>query len=196
MRLLKLVPDDTNIKFLRWRIPFYSFSMLLVIASLALVFTRGLNLGVDFVGGQQIQVTFTQSKEAPLGELRDKVSGLGYGEPVIQLFGEPNQVSIRFRLPEEVANNPKASDAMTSNVVKTIEGNFKDARIDDLSAVSGKVSGELFSTAMYALGFAMLAISIYIWVRFEWQFGVGALFALVHDVSLDPGHVRAVPARI
>jgi preprotein translocase subunit SecF len=76
---------------------------------------------------------------------------------------------------------------MTSQVTNTITNNFPGARIDDLSAVSGKVSGELFSTAMWALGLAMLAIAVYIWVRFEWQFGVGALFALFHDVSLTLG---------
>jgi len=187
MRLLKLVPDDTNIRFLRWRVPFYAISLLLVAASLTLVFTRGLNLGVDFVGGQQIQVTFTESSEAPIAELREKIGALGYGEPVIQSAGEANSVNIRYRLPPEVQDNPQASDAMTGQVTSTITGNFEDARIDDLSAVSGKVSGELFTTAMYALLFAMIAISIYIWVRFEWQFGVGALFALFHDVSLTLG---------
>jgi len=187
MRLLKLVPDDTNIKFLRWSTPFYVLSAILLVASLALVFTRGLNLGVDFVGGQQIQVTFTESEEAPVAELREQVGALGYGEPVIQRFGEDNQVTIRLRLPDEVAEDAEAADAMTSRVTNTITGNFADARIDDLSAVSGKVSSELFTTAMYALAFAMIAISIYIWVRFEWQFGVGALFALFHDVTLTLG---------
>ena len=187
MRLLKLVPDDTNIKFLRWRLPFYSISMVLVIASLFLVFSRGLNLGVDFVGGQQVLVTFTQSQDAPLAELRKDVTALGYGEPVVQVAGAKNQASIRFRLPEDVANNAAKSDEMTTRVTNTITGNFPGARIDDLASVSGKVSGELFSTAMKALILAMIAISIYIWVRFEWQFGVGALLALVHDTSLTLG---------
>ncbi|MXO59498.1 protein translocase subunit SecF [Altererythrobacter salegens] len=187
MRLLKLVPDNTNIHFLRWRVPFYLISLALIAASLTLVFTRGLNLGVDFVGGQQVQVTFTQSEEAPVAELRERIGSLGYGEPVIQRADGPNSVNIRFRLPPEVQEDPKASDAMTSQVTTTITNNFPGARIDDLSAVSGKVSGELFSTAMWALGLAMLAISVYIWVRFEWQFGVGALFALFHDVSLTLG---------
>ncbi|WP_305096419.1 protein translocase subunit SecF [Croceibacterium aestuarii] len=187
MRLIKLIPDNTNIHFLRWRVPFYVISMVLIAASLTLVFTRGLNLGVDFVGGQQVQVTFTGAGDAPIAELRQKVGSLGYGEPVIQNADGPKSVNIRFRLPPEVQEDPKASDAMTSQVTNTITNNFPGARIDDLSAVSGKVSGELFSTAMWALGLAMLAISIYIWVRFEWQFGVGALFALFHDVSLTLG---------
>jgi preprotein translocase subunit SecF len=187
MRLLKLVPDDTNIRFLRWRIPFYVVSALLIAASWALVLTQGLNLGVDFVGGQQIKVTFTQSEQAPVAELRERVGALGYGEPVIQTADGPNSVNVRFRLPPEVQADAQASAAMTSNVTGTITDNFAGARIDDLSAVSGKVSGELFSTAMLALGLAMAAIALYIWVRFEWQFGVGALFALFHDVSLTLG---------
>jgi preprotein translocase subunit SecF len=187
MRLLKLVPDDTNIHFLRWRLPFYLVSMLLVAASWTLVFTQGLNYGVDFVGGQQIQVTFTESEEAPIPELRERVAALGYGEPVVQSTDAPNSVQIRYRLPPEVQDDAEASAAMTSRVMNTITDNFEGARIDDLSAVSGKVSGELRSTAMLALGLAMLAIALYIWIRFEWQFGVGALFALFHDVSLTLG---------
>ncbi|MEO6386996.1 MAG: protein translocase subunit SecF [Croceibacterium sp.] len=187
MRLLKLVPDDTNIHFLKWRVPFYVLSLILIAASLTLVVTRGLNLGVDFVGGQQLQVTFTQSAAAPVAKLRQDVSALGYGEPVIQTADMPNSVNIRFRLPPEVQNNDQASEAMTTQVTDTITNNFADARIDGLSAVTAKVSGELFTTAMYALLAAMAAISIYIWVRFEWQFGIGALFALFHDVSLTLG---------
>lgn len=187
MKLLKLVPDDTNIQFLRWRIPFYIVSCLLIAASLTLVATRGLNFGVDFVGGQMIRATFVESSEAPVGELRAQISKLGYGEPVIQRFGAPNEVSIRMRLPEGAAKDPALSENMTRKVVATVRDGHDDARIDGVDSVSGKVSGELFETAAYALLFAMIAISIYIWVRFEWQFGVGALFALVHDVSLTLG---------
>ena len=97
MKLLKLVPDDTNIKFLRWRVPFFAISILLIAASWALVFTKGLNYGVDFAGGLEVRATFTQSVEAPVGELREKVATLGYGDPVVQRFGEDNQVSIRVR---------------------------------------------------------------------------------------------------
>ena len=70
MRLLKLVPDNTNIHFLRWQWPTTIVSALLMIASWTLVFTHGLNMGVDFVGGQMIRVTFTQSAEAPVAQLR------------------------------------------------------------------------------------------------------------------------------
>lgn len=187
MKLLKLVPDNTNIKFLRWRIPFYSVSLLLMAASLALVFTKGLNLGVDFVGGQMIRVTFTQSQSVPVGELRESVGKLGYGEPILQQFGKPNEVSIRMKLPEGSDQNTGLANEMANKITASIKAGHPDARIDGVDSVSGKVSGELFQTGMMALGLAMIAISIYIWIRFEWQFGVGALFALVHDVTLTLG---------
>jgi len=187
MKLLKLVPDDTNIRFLRWRVPFYTFSLLLMAASLTLVFTKGLNLGVDFIGGQMVRVTFVDSPAAPVGELRKSIGNLGYGEPIIQQFGKPNEVSIRMKLPHGAEKDPGLSDAMSRKITTTIRAEHADARIDGIDSVSGKVSGELFKTGMQALLFAMIAISIYIWVRFEWQFGVGALFALLHDVTLTLG---------
>jgi preprotein translocase subunit SecF len=186
MKLLKLIPDNTNIKFLRWRVPFYAVSLLLMAASLTLVFTKGLNLGVDFVGGQSVRVTFVGEPVAPIAEIRDDVGALGYGDPIIQQIGEPNQVSIRMKLPED-ASGLGLADQMTRKIVSTVRAEHPDARIDGVESVSGKVSGELFSTGMLALGLAMIGISIYIWVRFEWQFGVGALFALVHDVVLTLG---------
>jgi len=187
MKLLKLVPDNTNIRFLRWRVPFYVISLVLMAASVGLVLTKGLNLGVDFVGGQMIRVTFTQSAEAPVAELRESVGALGYGEPIIQQFGKPNEISIRLKLPEGSEDQPELADTMTRKIVSTVREGHADARIDGVDSVSGKVSGELFDTGMKALLAAMLAIAIYIWVRFEWQFGVGALFALLHDVTLTIG---------
>ena len=187
MRLLKLVPDDTNIHFLKWRVPFFVVSGLLILLSWVMIFVNGLNLGVDFIGGQMIRVTFAQSAEAPVAALRGEVEKLGYGEPTIQRFGQPNQVSIRMKLPEGSEKDPGLSEAMATKITTAIKAAHPDARVDGVDSVSGKVSGELYATGMKALVFAMIAISIYIWVRFEWQFGVGALFALVHDVSLTLG---------
>ena len=87
MKLLKLVPQDTNIKFLKFRVPFFLFSIALMIASWALVAVQGLNLGIDFAGGQKIELTFEEQTQAPVGELRELVEGLGYGTPTVQEFG-------------------------------------------------------------------------------------------------------------
>ncbi|MET0252015.1 MAG: protein translocase subunit SecF [Novosphingobium sp.] len=187
MRLLKLVPDDTNIDFLRWRTPFYIISLVLMVASLGLVFAKGLNLGVDFVGGQMIRVSFVQHAEAPVESLRRDVGAVGFGEPLIQRYGKPNEVSIRMKLPEGAEKDPALSDAMARKISAEVRAKYPDARIDGVDSVSGKVSGELFRTGMTALIAAMIAISIYIWVRFEWQFGIGALLSLAHDVTLTLG---------
>jgi len=187
MRLLKLVPDDTNIGFLKWRNIAMAFSILTIIASIGLVAAKGLNFGVDFIGGQMIQATFIETETAPIAELRDSIGGLGYGEATIQRFGDANEVSIRMRLPTEAESRPEAANEMTEKIVATIRSDHPDVRIDGVESVSGKVSSELFETGAYSLLFAMIAISIYIWIRFEWQFGVGALFALVHDVALTFG---------
>ncbi len=187
MKLLKLVPDDTNIRFLRWRVPFYVISLLLMAASLGLVFTKGLNLGVDFVGGQMIRVTFTQTPVAPISQLRSEVEKLGFGEPIIQQFGKPNEISIRMKLPAGAERDPGLAEAMAKRITATVQTGHRDARIDGVDSVSGKVSKELGWTAFQALGFAALAVAAYIWFRFEWQFGVGALFSLVHDVTLTLG---------
>ena len=187
MRLLKLVPDDTNIHFLKWRLPFFIISGLLVIASWTLVAVHGLNMGVDFVGGQMIRVSFTQSATAPIAALRGEVEALGYGEPIIQTFGKPNEMSIRMRLPAGSEKNAGIADAMSKTITAAIHAKHADARVDGVDSVSGKVSKELGWTAFKALGLSAIAISIYIWYRFEWQFGIGALVSLVHDVSLTMG---------
>ena len=187
MKLLKLVPADTNIKFLKLRWPFFIFSMVLIAASWAAVFLNGLNYGVDFAGGQEVRLTFTESEQAPVPELRQKVADLGYGTPVVQEFGAPNIVSIRVPLPEEVEDTPGAATEIGNQVIATIQSDYPEARPDSNETVSGKVAGEFRESAALALLAAMMAVAIYIWVRFEWQFGVGALFALFHDVSVTLG---------
>jgi preprotein translocase subunit SecF len=112
---------------------------------------------------------------------------LGYGEPVIQQFGQPNQISIRMKLPHGSDADAGLADAMSRKITADIKARHADARVDGVDSVSGKVSKELGWTAFQALGFAALAIAAYIWVRFEWQFGIGALLSLVHDVSLTLG---------
>jgi len=187
MRLLKLVPDNTNIQFLKWRNIAIILSIILTVASIALTVTRGLNFGVDFAGGQMIQVTFTQDEVAPIAELREDIATLGVAGASIQRFGDENQVSIRMRVTEVSGDDPALATAVSTRVTQMIQSEHEGARIDAVDSVSGKVSGELFQAGALALGLAMVAISLYIWLRFEWQFGVGALFALFHDVALTFG---------
>ena len=183
MRLLKLVPDDTNIQFLRWRKVAMAISLLMIAASIALVAVRGLNLGVDFVGGQSVRVEFTGAMP-PIDEIREKVGAIGLGEATIQQFGSDKAVSIRTALPE---GDKAAAERAGQQLVAGIAEAFPTATTGSFETVSGKVSEELLRTGALSLILAMIAISIYIWIRFEWQFGVGALFALFHDVALTFG---------
>ena len=187
MKLLKLVPDNTNIKFLKLRIPFFVLSLVLIFGSWAAVLVNGLNFGVDFAGGQEVRMTFQQREQAPIPSLRELVGRLGYGEPVVQEFGGPQSVSIRVALPEGAEDTPGAATAIGDKVIASITAEYPDARKDGNDTVSGKVAGEFRNQAILALLAAMAAVSLYIWVRFEWQFGVGAMFALVHDVSVTVG---------
>lgn len=183
MRLLKLVPEDTNIDFLRWRKVASAASFILVAISIALVAVKGLNLGVDFVGGQSVRVEFPGTMPK-IDEIREKVGDIGLGEATIQQFGSDKAVSIRTALPE---GDKAAADRAGKQLVDGIHKAFPAAHTGSVETVSGKVSGELIRTGALSLALAMIGISIYIWIRFEWQFGVGALGRLFHEVALTFG---------
>ena len=182
MKLLKLVPDNTNIDFMRWRNVALVLSILVTIASLVLVGVRGLNLGVDFVGGQMIRVTFAQ--QVDVERLRADVGTLNIGEGSIQETGGPRSYQIRLPKPE---GGEAAANRAATQVRSMLEQRYPGARVDSVETVSGKVSEELAWDGSLAIGLAMLGIAIYIWFRFEWQFGVGALVTLFHDVAMTLG---------
>ncbi len=198
MRPLKLVPDNTNIRFLRWKWVALALSVTLLASSIGLVAMRGLNWGVDFVGGQQMRVSFAQSVD--LGEFRARLSALDVGDVSIQQMADPKIMTVR--IPLEGSGNPigkcigtgyaatakaddsnKIASAVRAEIVKAYPG----ANVGSVNSVSGKVGCELFSTGSVALALAMAAIALFIWFRFEWQFGVGALVTLFHDVVLTFG---------
>jgi preprotein translocase subunit SecF len=182
MRPLKLVPDNTNIPFLKWRNVAMALSLLLIIGSIVLCVVKGFNLGIDFVGGQQTRVTFSQPVD--IETLRQRVEALGYGEATIQRSGDTTEYSVRTPLPE---GGEDAANKAASAIRATIQQGYPGAQVAGAQSVSGKVSEELFRNGAISLTLAMLAIALYIWFRFEWQFGVGALFALFHDVALTLG---------
>lgn len=179
---LKLVPDDTNIPFLKYRNIAMVLSILLIVASIALCAVRGFNLGIDFVGGQTVRVHFDRA--VPIDEIRSKMAAIGFDDVTIQEFGGPQEIGIRTALPD---GGDTAAEAAATRMRTVIESNFEGARVTGVESVSGKVSNELFRTGAWALGAAMVGIALYIWFSFEWQFGVGALFALFHDVALTLG---------
>jgi preprotein translocase subunit SecF len=182
MKLLKLVPDNTNIDFMRWRNLAVVLSTLLTIASFSYTAYRGLNLGVDFIGGQVIRVTFVQPVDVE--QLRGRVDNLRLGEASIQEFGGPKSYQIRLPKP---GGGDTAANVAADKVKQLVTTTYPGARVDAVETVSGKVSEELARDGALAIALAMLGIAIYIWFRFEWQFGVGALVTLLHDVAMTLG---------
>jgi preprotein translocase subunit SecF len=182
MKLLKLVPDNTNIDFMKWRNIALVLSIIVTAASLSLVAVKGLNLGVDFLGGQMIRVTFAQKVDVE--KLRNDVETLNLGEASIQETGGPRSFQIRLPKPE---GGEAAANRAATQVRGMIGQRYPGSRVDSVETVSGKVSEELAWDGSLAIALAMVGIAIYIWFRFEWQFGVGALVTLFHDVSMTLG---------
>jgi preprotein translocase subunit SecF len=167
---------------MRWRNVAVVLSTIMTIASLTYTAYRGLNMGVDFVGGQMIRVSFAQPIDVE--QLRSRVDGLQLGESSIQEFGGPKTYQIRLPVPHggDAAANIAATKEKTM-----ITASYPGSKIDSVESVSGKVSEELAENGAMAIVFAMLGIAIYIWFRFEWQFGIGALVTLAHDISMTLG---------
>ena len=183
MRLLKLVPDNTNIGFVRLRYWAFGLTALLSVIALATVFIYRLNLGVDFVGGLMIEEKFEQPPS--LDKLRSTIERLELGEVRLQQFGDPKTISIR--LPPPKSDDKGATDAVVKKVQTAINAEFPGARFSRQDAVSGKVSNELIWKGALAVMLAVLGIGLFAIFRFEWQFGVSTVVAIVHDVLMTLG---------
>jgi preprotein translocase subunit SecF len=183
MKLLKLVPDHTNLDFMRWRNLALVLSLIATVASVAFTIYRGLNLGIDFVGGEVVRAEFTQPVH--IDDLRGRVDRICACEAGITTLGKNNQ-TFQIRLPKPPGAET-ASNVMVSKLRSAIPQQYAGARVDAGESVSGKVSEELAKDSALAVALAMLGIAIYIWFRFEWQFGVGALLTLAHDIAMTLG---------
>jgi preprotein translocase subunit SecF len=175
---IRLIPDDTKIPFMRASRFGFFISGLLCFASVLLFVFVGLNYGVDFKGGTNFVVRFPQAVN--LDELRIKMDGLGLGEVEIQGFGEPTDVSIKI----EAHEGDEAQLEVTNKVKAALGSSVEYLSIESLGP---KVSGELTEQGTLAVVTAIMAIVIYIWFRFEWQFSIGAVVSLLHDVLLTIG---------
>ena len=183
MRLLKLVPDNTNIHFVALRRWAFGLTLLLSVLSVAAVAYRGLNVGVDFVGGLMIEETFTAPPS--LDKVRSVVDALGVGEAQLQQLDNANTVSVKLPLPK--SNDSGATNAVVAKVNGALAQAFPGAKFSRQDAVSGKVSGELIKWGMLAVLIAVLAIAVFSWFRYEWQFGVSTFVAIGHDLLMTLG---------
>jgi preprotein translocase subunit SecF len=180
MFMLKIVPATTNVNFIGMRRLAYPLSAFLIVASIAVFLVHGLNFGIDFRGGTLIEIK--TEGPANVEQLRETVGQLGLGEVRIQEFGAPDDVLIRV----QQQDGAEAEQVKAIEVIKKALGdNVAEYRRTEF--VGPTVGAELIQSAIWAVTFAIGAILIYVWFRFEWQFGVGAVIALTHDVITTIG---------
>ena len=178
MRPLRLVPDDTKIQFMRGRFAGVIVSAVLSTLSIVLFFYPGLNLGVDFRGG--ILVELRGSQPLQTDAIRAAFAPLGFGDLRVQEFGSPQDVLVRFE------NNTHLQNAQ-SQIATQVTKALPDVQIRRVEVVGATVSAELFRNGLLATGLALVAVLIYIWFRFEWQFGIGVVATLILDVTKTVG---------
>ena len=177
---LKLVPSDTSINFLKHRRIALIFSLFLVASSIGLFVVKGLNLGIDFKGGILIEARNTTGP-ADISGLRADLGQLGLGDISLQEFGIPTDVLVRVQRQE---GDEEAQIAAIAAISSTL-GDSYDIRRTEF--VGPTVGAELAEKGMLAVACALLAIMVYIWFRFEWQFSIAAILALAHDVLSTVG---------
>jgi len=187
-RALRLVPQETSIDFFsRWKL-WLGISGVMILVALGSFGLQGLNFGIDFKGGTTIR---TQSAEpVDVGQYRDAVGSLGLGDISITEVFDPtfgpdeNVAMVRIQAQDD-------TESVTPEVIAEVEAALQSAVPDieftSVESVGPKVSGELIQAAIIAVALAIGAVLVYIWLRFEWQFAVGAVIALVHDVALTVG---------
>jgi preprotein translocase subunit SecF len=179
---IRLVPQHTEIRFLKFRRAAFLLSAVLGAASVVLLFATGLNFGIDFRGGILIEARTVADSD--IGAMRGALSGLGLGDVSLQEFGDPRDVLIRV---EEQPGGEEAQTVAVDALKGALAIEIGEVEYRRVEFVGPKVSGELIRDGVLALGLALLAMMVYIWLRFEWQFGLGAVLALVHDVLLTMG---------
>lgn len=184
--LIKLLPAKTNFQFVRFAPIFGIVSVVAVIASVVMTLTPftppcgGLTCGVDFTGGTVLEIT-TAPEPADLSAIRSSLNELDLRDVQVQAFGSPTEALIRFQSTEGTTS------ALIDQVRDQLTAAQGTAEITRTEAVSGQISQELLTNGVLALAIAVLMMLIYIWFRFEWTFGVGAVVGLLHDVILTFG---------
>ncbi len=185
---MEFFKSDKIHNFMAKRLPFLGISSILVIASLVILFTKGLNFGIDFAGGTLVQVQYEQ--KAPIDKIRNVLNETKYKGSSITEFGSPQEVVIRITgTSSNLAND--IGDEMHKILDST--GNFEVRRVD---MVGPKVGNELREKGLMALGLSLIVILIYVSFRFEWRFAVASILALAHDVTIALGAIALVGVEV
>jgi preprotein translocase SecF subunit len=172
---------DYKLNFNKYFKAFNIFSIALIIISVALLMFKGLNFGVDFKGGTLIELRATD-KQITISQLRQSFLNMNLGDVTVKEFGKNNDFLIKFEKKEN--NNSDLIGQVKEDLTKFVGPGFNFRRVE---SVGPKVSTELLKSGVIAIGLSLAAMLIYIWIRFEWQFSIGAILALLHDVLLTLG---------
>lgn len=179
--MFQIIKGDRTIGFMALRKAAMVFSVLLMIASIAMVTTKGLNLGLDFTGGTVIEVGFSQ--EADLKEVRSILESNNFEDAIVQSFGSPRDVLIRLAPRQDVK-----AETIGTQVLEALNANSaQEVSMRRIEFVGPKVGDELAEKGGLAMLAALICIMIYVALRFEWRFAIGSVFALAHDVFLTVG---------
>ncbi len=178
----RFIPDGTKIPFMKISKVLIIFSIIVSIAAITTAFTKGFNLGIDFIGGSAIELQYTGEGEADPGRIREVLDGLGLGEVQVQQFGTPQDVLVRVQ--QQPGGDAEQQAAVEKVRAALVDENYDIRRIE---TVGPQVSGELTAKGTLAVLVAMGAILIYVWFRFEWQFALAAITTTAHDVIMTIG---------
>lgn len=179
---IKLLPHKTNFHFVKYALPAGILSLVLCVASIVACFYPGLEMGIDFKGGAVMEMTAPAGQSIDAGKVREAMNSLDLGEVQVQNIDGDQRAIVRFQVPDN-----EDQTAVVTRVQKGITDAVGQVTFSGTSVVGSKVSGELFTSGLLALGAAILLMFGYIWFRFEPQFGFGAIAGLVHDVILTFG---------
>ena len=171
----------SNIPFVNYFRAFNIISLIIILISVGSIFYKGLNFGVDFKGGTLIELR-VDNKEISISEIREAFIKMNLGDVNVKRFGKEGDYLIKFE--ETESNNKNLVENIKDKLFKNLEVNFNFRRVEN---VGPKVSGELLKAGLIAISLSLAAMLFYIWIRFEWQFSLGAIIALVHDVIITIG---------
>ena len=171
----------SDIQFINYFRLFNFVSLILILISVGFIFYKGLNFGVDFKGGTLIELR-VENAEIGIGDVRQSFIQMNLGDVNVKKFGKGNDYLIKF---EQTDNNKENFiENIKTQLSKNLGGSFSFRRVEN---VGPKVSGELLKSGLIAIVLSLSAMLIYIWIRFEWQFSLGAIIALIHDVIITIG---------
>jgi preprotein translocase subunit SecF len=180
MRLLRIVPDNTNFRIVHWRRLAYPFSAAYSVLVLVLFLTVGLNFGIDFRGGTLMEMQ-AKSGKPDIAQVRQTANGFGFGEVEVQEFGNAGDLSMRFALQP---GGEVAQQAVVTKAREAFSTNYEFRRVE---TVGPRVSGELVQAGTLGVVLAIIGVLVYLWFRFEMQLAIGAIVGTMHDIVLTLG---------